>query len=443
MAFKMRGLPQYGDEGPKQLSNFARRIFGNKEQRQREKKYFQAKKEIRKGLKGSGSVLIKDGEVIAGGVDGVDNVRAGTNVKNLYSGGRKALKDAANKIADGHFESSTMVNDKGQTVTTSKEQAIAVGNKKKRKITGNDAVAHADAKDLKGPGISVDADIDATVGPRTKVIKPVARKEISKITTYTPSKSETIPGVEKTETFDNEEDFNKRNQELLNLGFGKVEAKVGMNSGMGYQMKSNIMALAASEGTGMAKIMQMTNPNPINTSQENVTVDYGSGTRTNVSQENYEVPATEKYEGPKLPKGSKEEADWAKQRDYCKGKPPGTPGCSGFHKYEGGGSAPGMDDKSFKGELSYMTPDETKVTPASTETSSSSSSDDLTKTKNRGLKVSVDADVDAKVKGPKIKLPKIGKIVGDFVDKTKEKIKKKKTERNVRKGNCPPCPPCN
>ena len=66
MAFTMRGLPQYGDEGPKQLGNFARRIFGNKEQREREKKYFKAKKEIRKGLKGSGSVLIKDGEVIAG-----------------------------------------------------------------------------------------------------------------------------------------------------------------------------------------------------------------------------------------------------------------------------------------------------------------------------------------------------------------------------------------
>ena len=99
-----------------------------------------------------------------------------------------------------------MVNDKGQTVTTSKEQAIAVGNKKKRRIRGNDAVAYADAKDLKGPGISVDADIDATVGPRTEVIKPVARKEISKITTYTPEKSEVIPGVQKTETFDDEDE---------------------------------------------------------------------------------------------------------------------------------------------------------------------------------------------------------------------------------------------
>jgi hypothetical protein len=28
--------------------------------------------------------------------------------------------------------------------------------------------------------------------------------------------------------------------------------------------------------------------------------------------------------------------EWAKQNEYCKGKPKGTPGCSGFHKYEGG-----------------------------------------------------------------------------------------------------------
>ncbi len=441
MAFKMRGHME-PSEGPKQLGNFARRLFGNKEQREREKKYFKAKKEIRKGLKGSGSVLIKDGQVIAGAIDGVNNVAAGNNVKNLYSGGRKAMKDAANKLADGGFTSSTMVNDQGQTVTTSQEQGIAVGNKQKKRIRGNKAVAVADAKDPKGAGIRVDADIDATVGPRTEVVKPVARKTISKVTTVTPEKSEVIPGVEKTETFENEDAFNKRNQELINSGFRKVEAKVGMNSGMGYQMKSNIMALASSEGSGVAKIMQMSNPNPINTTQENVNVDYGTGTRTNVNQDDYNVPATAKYEGPKLKKGSQEEKDWAKQRDFCKGKPAGTPGCSGFHKYEGGGTAEGMEDKSFKGELSYMTNDETKVTPSSTSTSSTESSDDLTKKKKRGVNVSVDADVDAKVKAPKIKLPKIGEIVGNFVDKTKEKIKKKKTARNVRKGNCPPCPPC-
>ena len=436
MAFTMKGLPHEG-EGPKQLSNFARSIFGNKEQRQREKKYFKAKKEIRKGLKGTGSVLIKDGQVIAGGIDGVNNVAAGNNVKNLYSGGRKAMKDAANKLADGGFTSSTMMDGhgqyRGQTVTTSQEHGIAVGDKKKRRIRGNDAVAYADAKNPKGPGIKVDADIDVTAGKRTEVVKPVARKTISKITTVTPEKSEVIPGVEKTETFENEDVFNKRNQDLINSGFRKVEAKVGMNSGMGYQMKSNIMALASSEGSGMAKVMQASNPNPINRSEENVTVDYGSGTRTNVSQDDYEKPASSG--GPKAHEiGGETYEYYKKEKSRCE-KNPNAEGCSGFNKPKE--NIAGQNNKSFAGTLSYMTNDETKVTPSSTETLSSSSSDDLTKKKKRGVNVSVDADVDAKVK-----LPKIGKIIGNFVDKTKKKIKDKTTARNVRKGNCPPCPPC-
>jgi hypothetical protein len=46
--------------------------------------------------------------------------------------------------------------------------------------------------------------------------------------------------------------------------------------------------------------------------------------------------------------------EWAKQNEYCKGKPKGTPGCSGFHKYEGGAlekgteGTPGTDDKEVK-----------------------------------------------------------------------------------------------
>ena len=437
MAFKMKGHMEPSD-GPKQLSNFARRIFGNKEQRQREKKYFQAKKEIRKGLKGTGSVLIKDGKVTAGAIDGVNNVTAGNNVKNLYSGGRQAMRDAANKLADGGFTSSTMVNDQGQTVTTSQEQGIAVGNKKKRRIRGNKAVAVSNAKTPEKTGIRIDADVDATVSPRTEVVKPVARKTISKVTTVTPEKSEVIPGVEKTETFENEDAFNKRNQELINSGFRKVEAKVGMNSGMGYQMKSNIMALASSEGSGVAKIMQMSNPNPINTTKENVKVDYGSGTRTNVNQDPFEVP--ESSGGPKAHEiGGKVYDRYKSEKARCKDRP-NDPTCQGFHKPKQ--DIEGQNSSSFGGTLSYMTNDETKVTPSTTSTSSTESSDDLTKKKKRGVKVSVDADIDAKVKGPKIKLPKIGKIVGDFVDKTKDKIKKKKTARNVRKGNCPPCPPC-
>jgi hypothetical protein len=45
---------------------------------------------------------------------------------------------------------------------------------------------------------------------------------------------------------------------------------------------------------------------------------------------------TEKFEG-ELATGKKAE-EWAKQKAYCEGKPEGTPGCSGFHKFEGGGT---------------------------------------------------------------------------------------------------------
>jgi hypothetical protein len=45
---------------------------------------------------------------------------------------------------------------------------------------------------------------------------------------------------------------------------------------------------------------------------------------------------TEKFEG-ELATGKAAE-EWAKQKAYCEGKPKGTPGCSGFHKFEGGGT---------------------------------------------------------------------------------------------------------
>lgn len=49
-----------------------------------------------------------------------------------------------------------------------------------------------------------------------------------------------------------------------------------------------------------------------------------------------ETAPTEKYEG-EVATGEAAEK-WAKQKEYCKGKPKGTPGCSGFHKFEGGGT---------------------------------------------------------------------------------------------------------
>jgi hypothetical protein len=49
-----------------------------------------------------------------------------------------------------------------------------------------------------------------------------------------------------------------------------------------------------------------------------------------------ETGPSEKYDGP-LATGEAAEK-WAKQNEYCKGKPKGTPGCAGFHKFEGGGT---------------------------------------------------------------------------------------------------------
>ena len=54
-----------------------------------------------------------------------------------------------------------------------------------------------------------------------------------------------------------------------------------------------------------------------------------------VSETTTEGP-TEKFEGEKATGEAAKE--WAKQNEFCKGKPKGTPGCSGFHKYEGGAS---------------------------------------------------------------------------------------------------------
>jgi hypothetical protein len=49
-----------------------------------------------------------------------------------------------------------------------------------------------------------------------------------------------------------------------------------------------------------------------------------------------ETGPSKKYKGP-LATGEKAK-EWAKQKEYCKGKPKGTPGCAGFHEYEGGGT---------------------------------------------------------------------------------------------------------
>jgi len=452
MAFTMRGLPQYGDEGPKQLSNFARRIFGNKEQREREKRYFQAKKEIRKGLKGKGSVLIKDGQVIAGGVPGIDDLEAGKKVRNLYSGGRKYMKDAASKIADGGYMSTTTTNDKGETVTTSEERAIVVGDKKRRLLGKNKAYAYANAKEPKNAGLNVDVDFDVNTGANTRVYKPAKSQTTKNVTTTTPERTEIIPGEKKTETFDNLEDAEKRNQELLSTpGILKIkkaeEEGVDMKSGLGFNMRSNIYELSGAK----AKVMQASNnenPNPITSSTEEHTLDFGGGSTVSRSQEDYNTKPTE-LKGPKTPEAKKNFRDKCLNADGSR-KPEGTIVGNTKCSWGGGGkNIPGMSDSKTNITLEYKTPDKTNVIPSSTKTTSTSVSDDATKVKDRGLQIDVDADLDVKGKLPKLGIGKaiktgIDKITGN-TEKGRERRAKRDKIKKIRKGGdvCPPCPPCN
>ena len=66
------------------------------------------------------------------------------------------------------------------------------------------------------------------------------------------------------------------------------------------------------------------------------------------SIENVETGPSEKFEGEKAT--GKAAEDWAKQNEFCKGKPKGTPGCSGFHKFEGGGTEQITTTTTEKGE---------------------------------------------------------------------------------------------
>ena len=56
----------------------------------------------------------------------------------------------------------------------------------------------------------------------------------------------------------------------------------------------------------------------------------------NVRSRDIVTGPSEEYIGETLEAGSDEEKAWAKQKAWCEGKPPGTPGCGGFHKFEGG-----------------------------------------------------------------------------------------------------------
>lgn len=64
--------------------------------------------------------------------------------------------------------------------------------------------------------------------------------------------------------------------------------------------------------------------------------------------ETVETGPTEKFEG-ELATGKAAE-EWAKQKAFCEGKPKGTPGCSGFHKFEGGGTEETTTKETVPGE---------------------------------------------------------------------------------------------
>jgi hypothetical protein len=96
-----------------------------------------------------------------------------------------------------------------------------------------------------------------------------------------------------------------------------------------YARSKKASALKQTEKPGVEETTVL-NKDPMATLQTRETIPGQETTKI------VETGPSEKYEGP-LATGEKAKK-WAKQKEYCKGKPKGTPGCSGFHKYQGGGT---------------------------------------------------------------------------------------------------------
>lgn len=441
MAFKMKGMAPTQEPigaGVNQRTNLGRglgTIFGSKEKRDRNKAYFKKKKEVRKALKEDGTYGDTNNET------GMELTGTGVNSGQFTNFGRSTARTrgkAAKEVALSHFGDE-------QYFDRNNYSGAATTKKVKKKDINANANAYASANPNKL--LSVDADIDVN---KTKYIKDDAKVYKTNIT---PESTQVIPGVTtpgavRTETFDNVQDATTRNQELMNSGMLKIKKNDGvdMQGGMGYMQKSNIYELSGAK----ARIMQSSNPNPITTSSEEHKFDFGGGSTNTSSQEAYKKEGSSG--GPKAHEiGGAEYEYYKKEKSRCE-KNPNAKGCTGFNKP--GTDLPGMNTSNTNITLSYQepsttTPDQTIVTPEKKETTGTSIGGQT------GKKIGVDvaADIDAKlpkIKLPKIKLPEIitdanndGTAIGRGIRKFKKKRKEKKIAKNVARGNCPPCPPCN
>ena len=441
MAFKMKGMAPTQEPigaGVNQRTNLGRglgTIFGSKEKRDRNKAYFKKKKEVRKALKEDGTYGDTNNET------GMELTGTGVNSGQFTNFGRSTARTrgkAAKEVALSHFGDE-------QYFDRNNYSGAATTKKVKKKDINANANAYASANPNKL--LSVDADIDVN---KTKYIKDDAKVYKTNIT---PESTQVIPGVTtpgavRTETFDNVQDATTRNQELMNSGMLKIKKNDGvdMQGGMGYMQKSNIYELSGAK----ARIMQSSNPNPITTSSEEHKFDFGGGSTNTSSQEAYKKEGSSG--GPKAHEiGGAEYEYYKKEKSRCE-KNPNAKGCTGFNKP--GTDLPGMNTSNTNITLSYQepsttTPEQTIVTPEKKETTGTSIGGQT------GKKIGVDvaADIDAKlpkIKLPKIKLPEIitdanndGTAIGRGIRKFKKKRKEKKIAKNVARGNCPPCPPCN
>ena len=403
----MRGLHQYGDEGPKQLGHRLKSIFGPKEQRAQYKQYFKDKKAAKQGLKESGLYgEVSDMSVLEG--------------KNLGKSTARTRRRAAKAYAQDNLDGKNEID------------AVYTTKKVKKKDVQGGANAAAYANVNRGTGVDLDVDFDVDVKKYNKDTSGAVKNKVTKTL---------IPGEKKSETFTGPDALQRAQEfedKLFNEGMLKVKDGTTMRSEMGYKMKSHIMAVAAAKGTGAEKIMQQSNPNPVNTTTTNISTSrgYGSGTQTDTDQDAFEKP------GKVIPGGENNMSDenWKK---FIANESPADKEKRYKREVEEGRreasvNLPGSSSTDQNVTVNYQTPDRE-------ETSTSSEVTNLGGKKGKKLSIAADVDADAK-----IKLPKIGKFVtglvdkvGDSIERGKQKRKTRRQQRNKSRGNCPPCPPCN